>query len=135
MRRVWVAWDVAHRRLFAIGPSSFSVILGERRSNKSGHDAAALSTSMPEHVAYEVDAAALPCGVQNFCNGSFDAFMRVGDHQLDPAPTAPRQLAQERGPERFGLGRADVHLRNLTPAVALLTPTAMITATDTMRPF
>jgi hypothetical protein len=73
-----------------LGPSGFGIILGERRGNKSGYDAATLPASVCEHVAHEVHAATLPCGMQNFCDGSLDAFMRVGDHQLDAAQTAPR---------------------------------------------
>jgi hypothetical protein len=37
--------------------------------------------------------------VQYFGDGGLDTFMGIGDHQLDPAQTAPRELAQEAGPE------------------------------------
>ena len=45
--------------------------------------------------------------------------MGVRDHQLDPAQAAPGQLAQELGPERLDLGRADVEPQHLAPAVRI----------------
>ncbi|MGY3449806.1 hypothetical protein ACVILH_002148 [Bradyrhizobium sp. USDA 4353] len=45
---------------------------------------------------------------------------------------APLELAQERLPEHLGFGRTNFHAENPAPAVA---PAAMITATETMRPF
>jgi hypothetical protein len=50
------------------------------------------------------------------------------------AKAASRELAQKRGPERLGLGRADVHAENLAPAMAV-DPDRDDTATETMRPF
>ena len=43
-----------------------SIILGESRGDESGDDAAAAAARMGEHVAHEVDAAALPGGVEHF---------------------------------------------------------------------
>src|SRR6201996_7040990 len=45
--------------------------------------------------------------------------MRVGDHRLDAAKAAPGELAQERGPERLGFRRADIHAENLAPAIGI----------------
>ena len=39
--------------------------------------------------------------------------------ELDAAQAAAGELAQERGPERLGLGGADVHAENFAPAVAV----------------
>lgn len=41
------------------------------------------------------------------------ALVGVGHDQLYAAQAAARELAHERGPERLGLGRADVHAENL----------------------
>jgi hypothetical protein len=43
----------------------------------------------------------------------------IGDDQLDAAQAAAGELAQERGPERLGLGRSDVHAEHLAPAVTV----------------
>ncbi len=52
-------------------------------------------------------------------DGSLDALVRVGDHELDAAQAAPPQLAQELGPEGLGLGGADVHAQHLAPPVGI----------------
>src|ERR1700760_1625089 len=74
---------------------------------------------MSQNVAHEVNAATLPGGVEHFADSRLDALVRVRDHELDAAQTPAGELAQERGPERFGLGRADVHAEHLAPAVAV----------------
>ena len=74
---------------------------------------------MGEGVAHGVDAAALPGGVHQLGDGRLNALMGVGDHQLHAAQAASAQLAQELGPEGFGLRGADVHAQNLTPAVRI----------------
>jgi hypothetical protein len=74
---------------------------------------------MGQHVAHEVDAAALPGGVEHLGDGRLDALMGVGDDQLDAAQAAPGELAQEGGPEGLGLRRADLHAQHLAPAVAV----------------
>jgi hypothetical protein len=43
----------------------------------------------------------------------------VRHHQLAAAQAAAGELAQELGPNRFGLGHADLHAENLAPAVAV----------------
>jgi hypothetical protein len=61
-----------------------------------------------------LDAAPLPGGRQHLGDGGLDAFVGIGDHELDATQTAPRELAQEPGPEGLGLRRADIHARSLT---------------------
>ena len=67
---------------------------------------------MGQHVAHEMDAAALPGGVQHLGDGRFQPFVGVRDHQLDAAQAPPRQLAQEVGPEGLGLTGADGHAQD-----------------------
>jgi hypothetical protein len=62
---------------------------------------------MCQGVAHEVDAAALPSGVEDLGDGGFQPLIGVGDNQLDAAQAAPRQLAQEVEPEGLGLRGAD----------------------------
>jgi hypothetical protein len=47
-----------------------------------------------------------------------DSLTGIRDHQLDAAQAAAGELAQKRGPERLGLGRADIHAQHLAPAAA-----------------
>lgn len=63
-----------------------------------------------------MDAAALPTLVQHSDGGHLDLFVGVGDDELD---AAPGELAQERGPERLGFGRTDIHAEHFAPAVAV----------------
>src|SRR6478735_3191658 len=63
----------------------------------------ALLAGMSQHVAHEVDAAALPGRVQDLRDGSLQPLMGIRDDELDAAQTAPRELAQEVSPEGLGL--------------------------------
>src|SRR5258708_35973134 len=88
---------------------------------------------MSQHVAHEVAAAALQGRVQALRDGSLQPLMGIRDDELDAAQTAPRELAQEVSPEGLGLRRADRQAQH--PRLpSSLTPTATITATETMRP-
>src|SRR5579883_3260918 len=74
---------------------------------------------MGQGVAHEVDAAALPGGSEDPGDGRLDALMSVGDDQLHAAQAPPGELTQEGRPEGLGLGWADIHAKNLTPAIAI----------------
>lgn len=84
------------------------VVLREGGGDEGGDDTASALAGVRENVAHEVDAAALPGGVQHLGDGGLDAFVGVGDHQLDAAQAAASELAQERGSERLGLGGDDI---------------------------
>ena len=51
--------------------------------------AAALAACMGEYIAHEVDAAALPSGVEHLGDGAFDALMGVRDDELNPTQVMP----------------------------------------------
>jgi len=95
------------------------VILREGRGDEGGDAAPSDIAGAGEDVAHEVDAAALPGGVQHLGDGGLDAFRGIGNHQLDATQAAAGELAQERGPERFGLGGADIKPENLEAPVAV----------------
>lgn len=78
-----------------------------------------LLPGMGQDVAHEVDAAALPGGGEDLGDGGLDALVGIGDDELDAAQAAPRQLAQEGGPEGLGFGGADIHAQHLAPAVGI----------------
>ncbi len=58
-------------------------LLGKRGGDEGGDDAPPALSGMGEHVAHEVDAAALPCGAEHLGDGSLQAFMGIGDDELD----------------------------------------------------
>ena len=67
--------------------------LGEGGRHEGRDDAAAALAGMGEGVAHGVDAAAPPGGVHQLGDGGFDAFVGVGDDELDAAQASPAQLA------------------------------------------
>ena len=119
--------------LAPLGPGSLGIVLGEGGTDEGRDDAAALFAGMSQHVAHEVDAAALPCGVQN-----------LGDGSLQPSWASEMTSLTPRRPRRASLRRKSVQKVSASDAPIArpstsrrpspLTPTAMITATETMRP-
>jgi len=95
------------------------VVLDEGSADEGRDDAPALPPGMRQHIAHEADAAALPGGVQHLSDSGLDAFMAIGDHQLDAAQTAPGERAQELRPEGLGLRRPDIHAEYFPAAVAV----------------
>lgn len=95
------------------------IVLCEGGGDEGGDDAPAALAGMGESVANEVDPAALPGGGEDLGDGRLDAFMGVGDHELDAAQAPAGELAQEPGPEGLRLGRADIHAEHLPPAVGI----------------
>ncbi len=95
------------------------IFLGEGGADEGRHHATALAAGVRQQVAHGMHAATLPGGVSNLADGSFEAFMRIGDHQLDATQAAAPQAAQEVGPECFCLRRADRHAKDLPPAVGV----------------
>src|SRR6202035_5548612 len=79
-----------------LGPSGFGIVLGEGGADEGRDDAAALLAAVSQHVAHEVDAAALPGRVQDLRDGSLQPLMGIRDDELDTAQTAPRELARKR---------------------------------------
>ena len=69
-----------------------------------------------EHVAQEVDCAALPPAAKHLRDGGLQAGVRIGDAQLDAVQAMGPQRPQELPPERLGLGLADVDADDLTAA-------------------
>ena len=65
----------------------------------------------PEAVAQEVDGAALPGAAEDLRDRGLQAGVRVGDGQLDADQAALDQASEEVGPERLGLGLADIDAR------------------------
>jgi hypothetical protein len=66
-----------------------------------------------------VPAAALPAGVEDAADRGFEAFMGVGDNQLDAAQSASVQAAQELTPERLRFRRSDMQADNFAFAIGV----------------
>ena len=94
-------------------------VLSEGSADEGADDVTAPLAGMGQGVAHEMDAAALPGGGEHAGGGGLEAPMGVEDDQLDAAQAASGELAQEVGPERFGLRRSDVHAQDLAPAVGV----------------
>jgi hypothetical protein len=63
-----------------------------------------------------VDAAALPGAAEHLRERVLQPGVRVGDDQLHARESALDQSAQERAPERFRLGLADIERDHLAVA-------------------
>ena len=95
-RRAWAAWGATGRRPCATARSrGRGVVLGEGGGDEGGNDASAALAGMGERVAEEVNPAALPARVHHLGDCRLDAFVGVGDDELDAAKAAPPELAQE----------------------------------------
>src|SRR5512147_1461993 len=114
LRIVGRSWSATLRHWVLAASASF---WAKAVAMKGRNHAATALAGMGQRIAHEMNPASLPSGVQDFGDGGLQAFMGVGDHQLDPAPAAAGELAQEARPEGLGLRRADIHPHNLAPAV------------------
>lgn len=95
--------------LAPLHPGRLGVVLSERGGDEGRHDVAARVADMGGHVPHEVDAAALPGGVNHLGHRGLAALVAVRDHEL----------AQEGSPKRLGFRRADVPAENLAPAIGV----------------
>jgi len=72
---------------------------------------------MGEHVARTEVHARQRC--QLACKTLATAALIIGDHQLDAAQAAPRELAQVRAPKGLSVGRADIYAEHFAAAIAV----------------
>lgn len=69
--------------------------------------------------AHEVHPAAPPGRADRLGDRGLQAFVRIGDDQLQPAQAAVRQGAHKVRPDGFGLRGADLHFQHFAPAVGI----------------
>lgn len=88
--------------------------LGEVRADGRGDHLLVVLARLGQHVAHEVDSAALPgTALQDRPDGVDQAAVGIADDQLDTVQAAVTQVAEELGAELLGLavtGRAAQHL-------------------------
>ena len=87
-----------------------------------------------EGVPLEVHPAALPSRVQDTRGGGLDALVCVADDELHAAQTAPDELAEDVRPEGFPASEGPMDMPSTSRRPSVLTPTAMVSATETIRP-
>ena len=91
-------------------------VLGvEDRPDQRRQQPVLVLASVPEAVPEEVDGAALPGAPEDLRDRSFQPGMRVTDGELHADQAAGDKAAEELGPERLGLGLADVDREDLAP--------------------
>src|SRR5512144_699519 len=118
--------DVQQRR-----PRRRVVGLLERLAQRGGNHGVLTLRHIGERIAGPVHAAALPGGAEDADDRRLEPLVGVGDHQLDAGEAAPLQALQEVRPEHLGLpGRYPTISRR----PSILTATAIIAATETIRP-
>ncbi len=89
---------------------------GEQRPDQGAEGVVLGLGDVPAQVAQKVDGAALPGGPKNLRERGLQAWMGVGDGELDADQAARDQAPEEGAPERLGLGRADVQADDLAAA-------------------
>jgi site-specific DNA recombinase len=114
-------------------PGGVLVRLQEGLTQGRRHHAVLALGHMRERVPHPMDSAPLPGGAQHLADGVLEPFVRVGDHQLDPAQAPSEQGLQECRPERLRLGRAQPR-PTISRLPSVLTATAIMAATETIRP-
>ena len=113
-----------------LGSGGIGIILGEGGGDEGRNHAATALAGMGQRIAHEMNPASLPSGVQDFGDGSLQAFMGVGDHQLDPRRVSLRRKLVQ----KISASDGPISIPRTSRRPSALTPTAMMTATETTRP-
>jgi len=95
------------------------VLGGEDRPDQRAQQPVLIFAGVSEAVPEEMHGAALPAAAQDLRDRGFEAGVRVADGKLHADQAALDQPAQELGPERLGLGLADIDGQDL-PASGLM---------------
>ena len=80
---------------------------------RRGDEPALVAAAVHDHVAQEVDGAALPRAAQHAGDRGFEPLVLIGDRQAHAVQPALLERAQELDPERAGLDLADVQADHL----------------------
>jgi hypothetical protein len=91
----------------------------ENRADQRAEQAVLVAAGVAETIAQEVHRAALPGAAKDLGDRGLQARMRVRDGELDADQAALDQASEKVGPERLGLGLADIDREDL-PSAALM---------------
>jgi hypothetical protein len=92
---------------------------GEDATDRAGDKRLLGPGDVAEHVAQEMDGAALPGAAQHLGDRGLEAGVGVGDAQPHPLQAPGPQAAEELPPEALGLGLAEVQADDLTAAAVV----------------
>ena len=123
---------VGHRAPLGVGGRG--ILLGIGGADPGRDDAALGLPGMGRCGAAEMDAAALPGRPQHLGHRGLEPLMRVGDDQLHAAQAAAGQASAGSPARTSPPRRRRPPCRGPRGGRRALTPTAMVTATGTMRP-
>lgn len=79
-------------------------------------------------------AAPLPCGAEDAGDGGLQPLMSIGDHQLDAGEAPAHQSARRKLVQNGSASEGPMCRPTISLFPSVLTATAIIAATDTMRP-
>ena len=89
---------------------------GEDRADQRGQQTVLVLAGVAEAVPEKVDGAALPAAAQDLRDRRLQPGVRVGDGELDADQPAGDEAPEEVGPERLGLGLADINAQDFAAA-------------------
>ena len=107
--------------------------LQESLADRGGNHCVLALWHVGQGVAHPMHAAALPSRAEHPSDREAQTVVGVGDHQLDALEAAFDQAFQKSRPERLGLRGADAKT-TISRRPSAVTATAIIAATETMRP-
>ena len=116
-----------------LGASGFGVILGKRGGDEGRDDAPAAVAGMRQRGGHEVQATALPAGVEHLGDRNLGAFVGAGDDELDAAQ-ARRASLRRNAVQNVSASEGPISRPRISRRPSLLAPTATIAATETIRP-
>jgi hypothetical protein len=112
----------------------FGVVLDKGSADEGGHDAPFLPGRYGERVPHEVDATALPGGTQHPGHCHLDTF--IASEMTSLTPRRPRLASLRKNcVQNVSASDGAMSMPRTSRRPSLLTATATMTATDTMRPF
>lgn len=115
--------------------SGCGIILGKGGRDEGGDDAPAALAGVGEGGPGKMHPAALPRRLKHPGDGGLDAAMGVGNDQFDAAQATAFQLAAENSIQKVSASDGPMSMPSTSRRPSVFTATAMVTATETMRPF
>ena len=117
----------------AIEPGGLRRLLGEGGGDEGGDDAPAALAGMRQRIAHEVNAAALPGRRRTLATAALRPSW--ASETTSFTPRRPRRVSLRRNSVQNGsASEAPISMPSTSRRPSQLTPTAMMTATETMRP-
>jgi hypothetical protein len=116
------------------GACGLGGVLGEGGGDEGRDRPPPALAGRDQDIPLKMRPAALPGGAQDLADRRLDAFVRVGDRQLHAPQAAASQLARGDPVQIGSASEAPVARPGASRRPPAFTPTAIMTATDPMRP-